>query len=260
MRMSEQNMARPSVNAQSFVAIVQERIGWVSDTQAEPVARAAQLVLRAVRAGGVIHAFGSGHSQALAMEISGRAGGLIPTNMISLRDVLLYGERTPQQVRNDKLERDPAIAQEIFDLAPIGPDDVMVIASNSGINGSIVEFARIVAARGLPIIAITSLAHSEAVESRHRSGRKLKDLATVVIDNGAPFGDAVLPLPGGGAACGVSSITAALIAQMIVAEVLRQQIADGDELLVYLSANMPQGDAHNSELESRYAGRIRRSA
>jgi uncharacterized phosphosugar-binding protein len=47
---------------------------------------------------------------------------------------------------------------------------------------------------------------------------------------------------------------------MIVAEVLRRQIAAGDELLVYRSANVPDGDAHNTELEARYTGRIRRSA
>lgn len=258
--MSEPQVSIPRVDANSFVDVVRERIDYVADTQRAGIAKAADLILDTVRRGGVVHAFGSGHSQALAMEIAGRAGGLIPTNMISLRDVVMYGERTPQQLRDEKVERNPAIAQEILDLAPIGPHDVMVIASNSGINGSIVEFASLVAARGLPIIAITSLLHTDVVESRHPSGKKLKDLADVVIDNGAPFGDAVLPLPDGGAACGVSSITAALIAQLIVAEVLRQQIADGDELLVYLSANIPAGDAHNSELEARYAGRIRRSA
>jgi uncharacterized phosphosugar-binding protein len=258
--MTERAPAGPGVDAMSFVEAAQERIDYVASTQQGAVADAAELLLAAVRAGGVVHAFGSGHSQAFAMEIAGRAGGLIPTNMIALRDVVMYGDRTPQQLRDEKLERNPAIAQEILDLAPVGDNDVLVIASNSGINGAIVEFASLAVERGLPIVAITSLAHSDVVESRHPSGKKLKDLATVVIDNGAPFGDAVLPLPGGGAACGVSSITAALIAQMIVAEVLRRQIAAGDELLVYRSANVPDGDAHNTELEARYAGRIRRSA
>lgn len=258
--MTDQMVAETSVSAQAFVRVIRDRIDYVAGSQEQGVAAAADLIVAAVRSGGVVHAFGSGHSQALAMEIAGRAGGLIPTNMISLRDVVMYGDRTPQQLRDDKLERDPAIAREIYDLAPIGPDDVMVIASNSGINGSIVEFASIVAEAGHPIIAITSSAHTDVVESRHPSGKKLKDFATVVLDNGAPFGDAVLPLPDGGAACGISSITAALLAQMIIAEVLRRQIESGDELLVYLSANIPEGDAHNTALEARYTGRIRRSA
>jgi uncharacterized phosphosugar-binding protein len=36
------------------------------------------LMTRAVEVGAVIQAFGTGHSEAFAMEIAGRAGGLIP--------------------------------------------------------------------------------------------------------------------------------------------------------------------------------------
>lgn len=258
--MTDQMTRNSSVSAQAFVDDVRGRIDRVVSTQQAGVERAADIMLAAVRAGGVIQAFGSGHSQALAMEIAGRAGGLIPTNMISLRDVVLFGDTSPAELRDGKIERDPAIAARILDLAPVGPHDVFVIASNSGINGSIVEFARLVKANGHPIIAITSLEHSERVESRHPSGAKLKDLADVVLDNAAPFGDAVLPLPDGGAVCGVSSVTAALLAQMIAAEIVRRQLDAGDELLVYLSANIPGGDAHNDALEARYTGRIRRSA
>jgi len=133
-----------------------------------------------------------------------------------------------------------------------------MIASNSGGNGSVVELARLVKERGHPLIAVTSMQHTTAVESRHPSGLRLFEIADVVLDNGAPFGDAVLELPGGGAACGISSITAALIAQMIIAEVLRDLLAHGVTPPVYLSANVPGGDEHNRALEARYEGRLRR--
>ncbi len=133
-----------------------------------------------------------------------------------------------------------------------------MIASNSGGNGSVVELARLVKERGHPLIAVTSMQHTTAVESRHPSGLRLFEIADVVLDNGAPFGDAVLELPGGGAACGISSITAALIAQMIIAEVLRDLLAYGETPPVYLSANVPGGDEHNRALEARYEGRLRR--
>lgn len=96
--------------------------------------------------------------------------------------------------------------------------------------------------------------------SRHPSGHKLADLADVVLDNGAPYGDATLPLPGGGAVGAVSSITAALLAQQVTVEVVARLLAAGERPPVYLSANIPDGDAHNTALEARYAGRIRRGS
>jgi uncharacterized phosphosugar-binding protein len=159
------------------------------------------------------------------------------------------------------LERDPGIAHRLYDLAPIKPDDAFVIASNSGINGAVVEMAKIVKQRGHSLIAVTSLAHSAGVESRHESGKKLTDFADVVLDNGAPYGDASLPLPGGGGAVGaVSSITAALLAQQMVAETVARLIEAGVTPPLYLSDNVPGGKSRNSTLESHYAGRLRRYA
>ncbi|TWH66013.1 SIS domain-containing protein [Micromonospora olivasterospora] len=80
-----------TVNADDYLAVVTETIGRVSANQREAVHRAADLIADALRADGVVHAFGTGHSEALAMEIAGRAGGLVPTNRIALRDLVLLG-------------------------------------------------------------------------------------------------------------------------------------------------------------------------
>jgi uncharacterized phosphosugar-binding protein len=135
-----------------------------------------------------------------------------------------------------------------------------VIASNSGINGAVVEMALLAKQRGHKVIALTSAKHSAGVDSRHPSGRKLGEVADVVLDNGAPYGDAALPIPGGGAVGAISSITAALLAQQIVAEVVTNLLAAGVTPPVYLSDNVPGGKEHNALIEARYAGRIRRTA
>lgn len=231
----------------------------VAETQAEPVRRAAALLVASLRAGGVVNAFGSGHSEAIAMEIAGRAGGLVPSNRLSPRDLVLYGGHPPG-VLTPELERDPAVAHQIYALAPVEPQDVFVLASSSGVNGAVVELATLVKDRGHPLIAITSVRHSTRMTSRHPSGRKLLDLADVVLDNGAPYGDAILDLPGGGSYGAVSTITSALLAQMVVAETVSGLVALGETPPVYLSANVTGGDEHNRALESRYAGRIRRGA
>ena len=255
-------MADPAstVSARRFLDALMPIIASVSEQVPGPIQTAADLVTESLRAGGVVQAFGSGHSEALAMEIAGRAGGLVPTTRIALRDVVLVGGESPEVLSNGSLERDPEIAHRLYDLAKPAAADIFVVASNSGVNGSIVEFAQLVKQRGHRLIAITSLQHTAGVDSRHPSGTKLVDHADVVLDNGAPYGDSVLDLPGGGKVCAVSSITAALLAQLIVAEVVRRLVEAGVTPPVYLSANIPGGADHNQSLEARYAGRIRRTA
>ena len=248
------------VSAQAYLAALGPIMTTVSEQADGPVQVAAELIVASLREGGVVQAFGSGHSEALAMEIAGRAGGLVPTNRIALRDVVTIGGESPDVLGNKHLERDPAIAHRLYDLANVSAADIFVIASNSGVNGSIVELAQLVKQRGHRLIAITSFTQTAGVDSRHPSGTKLVDHADVALDNGAPYGDAVLPVPGGGTVCAVSSITGALLAQLIGAEVVRRLTEAGETPPVYLSANVPGGDEHNSSLEARYAGRIRRTA
>ncbi|MFI7547124.1 sugar isomerase domain-containing protein [Actinoplanes sp. NPDC049599] len=248
-----------SITSARYAEVIQQTVAHVSSTQGAGVARAADLLTSTLQAGGVIQAFGCGHSEALAMEIAGRAGGLVPTNRIALRDLVLYGGEPASLLSDPQLERTPEVAHRLYELAPIKPDDAFVIASNSGVNGAVVELAQLVKQRGHALIAITSLAHSARVAPRHAGGRKLADLADVVLDNGAPYGDAALDY-GAGAVGAVSSITAALLAQQIVTEVVARLLALGVTPPVYLSDNVPGGREHNKTLEARYAGRIRRTA
>jgi len=243
----------------AYAIAASEAIRAVAASQAAGIAAAADLMADCLAGNGVLQAFGTGHSEAFAMEIAGRAGGFIPTNKLALRDAVAAAGAGADPEADGKIERDPALAQYIYALAPDAqPQDVFLIASNSGGNGSIVEFARLVKEKGHKVIAVTSLAHTTRVTSRHPSGLRLFEVADVVLDNGAPYGDAVLPLPDGGSACGLSSITAALLAQMMVAETLVRLVERGVTPPVYLSANIPEGDAHNDALEARYAGRLRR--
>jgi uncharacterized phosphosugar-binding protein len=246
--------------SRKYLAAVRAATDHIEATQAGPLAEAADLVAESLAAGGVLRAFGTGHSEALAMELAGRAGGFIPTEKLALRDIVMFGGQAPEVLRDPKVERDPALARRIYDLAPVGPEDVFVIASNSGGNGSIVEMAAVVKDKGHPLIAITSMAHTARITSRHPSGKRLFEFADVVLDNGAPYGDAVLTLPDGQTACGVSSIGSALLAQLLVAETIERLLARGVEPPLYLSANIAEGDAHNDALEAKYVGKIRRAA
>lgn len=242
-----------------FYSQVQSRLERLAGPNAA-IDEAVKLTADALEAGGVIQAFGTGHSEAFAMEIAGRAGGLIATNRIGLRTLVLRGGRDVSLLGGAEFERDPNVGENLLALFDIQPSDIFMIASNSGVNGSILGVALAAKARGHKLIAVTSLDHTMKVTPKHPSGKRLSDVADVVIDNLAPFGDSTMALEGGIGIGAVSSITAAFIAQRItigVAEAIRLR---GKKPPVYLSANIPGGDEHNRALEDLYGERIRREA
>ncbi|MGW1210002.1 sugar isomerase domain-containing protein [Streptomyces sp. NPDC002499] len=253
-------MSVESVSAEGFaregLAVLQD----LTRSARDEVTRAAGLIADCVRGDGVIQAFGTGHSQAMVLELAGRAGGLVPTNRLSIADLVLYGGEDPGVLDDPLLERRAGVAERIYRLADPRPQDLFVVISNSGVNNVVVETALRAKEQGHRLLAITSLAHTRAVPAGHPSGKKLADLADVVLDNRAPRGDALLDLPGGGAVCALSTLTGVMLIQMTVAEASRQLLATGDRPPVYVSANVPGGFEGNLELEKRYAGRIRRTA
>ena len=93
---------------------------------------------------------------------------------------------------------------------------------------------------------------------RHPSGQNLKDLGEVYIDDCNPVGDAVLKLNG----CDVpiapiSSLTDAYIVRRMEIEAIRHMLACGFKPPVWVSANLPGGDAVNERYIAEYHGRIK---
>lgn len=226
-------------------------------TQGAAITRAAAVFDERLRRDGVVHVFGTGHSRAFAMELCRRAGGLAPFNAVTLDDLLLTG-RSRDDLRDPSFERDPAHAHALLALHDIRPVDAFIIVSNSGRNGMIVEAALEVTRRTLPLVAVTSLDHATRVSSRHPSGKRLHEVADVVIDNCAPYGDALLPVPDDGArCCAVSSIAGAFIAQALTAELVAAYVARGEAPPVLLSANVDGSDARNEALYQRFSRKLR---
>jgi uncharacterized phosphosugar-binding protein len=70
------------------------------------------------------------------------------------------------------------------------------VISSSGCNVVPIEIAEEFQKRGVRVVALISRAHSEASTSRRADGRKLQDCASLVLDTGAPVGDAMVRVPG----------------------------------------------------------------
>ncbi|HEY8345999.1 MAG TPA: SIS domain-containing protein [Symbiobacteriaceae bacterium] len=245
------------VSMEDFFSAALERVERVRRTQAEPIRRAAAIFAASLRAGGVVHVFGTGHSFAFGLELCHRAGGLVPMDLVSTFDLTARAGEPYRGLEDSSLERDPSVAHRILATHRLEPVDSFLIVSNSGRNGAIVEMALEVKKRNLPLVAVTSMEHTSRVTSRHPSGKRLFELADVVIDNCAPYGDAILEDSRlDGKVCAVSSATGVFIAQALTAEVVRLLLEAGEVPPIFLSANVDGSDERNQALVERYAGRI----
>jgi uncharacterized phosphosugar-binding protein len=245
------------IDQDSYAAVARATITRFLATQRDAITEAGRLVAASLLDGGVLQAFGTGHSRSVALELVGRAGGLVPANQLGIRDLVYYGDATVGDILDPLVERETGLAERILELARIEPADVFVVASNSGGNAAIVEMAQLATRRGHPLIAITSLAHTRAITPRHPSGQRLADLADVVIDNCAPYGDAAVELPGGDHVGPLSNLTGVLAANLLVAEVAGRYVAADAAPPLFGSLNAPGNDEHNADLLARYGSRVR---
>ena len=250
-------MADQQFGMQLFWERAQQILDRVVRTQSESTRRAAEVFADCIERDGVVHAYGTGHSRAFAMELANRAGGLVPMDRMDLLELVPRAGWPADRVFNPDIERDPEAGHALLACHMVYPQDVFIIASNSGVNPAIVDVAEQVKAHGHTLIAVTSMDHSTRMTSRAASGKKLYELADVVIDNCGPYGDALLDMPNGkGKACSISSLTGALIGQMLTAETIRILFERGKEPPVLISANVPGGLDNNEALQRKYAGRI----
>ena len=245
------------INADIYFEEAGKVIAELKTTQIDKIREAGKVLAESILNGGVVHIFGTGHSKVFSMEMSGRAGGLIPMHAIMMDKLVFEGGVTEEELRSPEFERDPEVAHRLWGLYSIDERDAFIVISNSGRNGAIVEFASMVKERKMPLIVITSMEHSSRTTSRHPSGKKLYEFGDIVIDNYGPEGDSLIPVEGlPMKACSISSITGAFIAQGLTAEIVKNYIEKGRVPPLYISSNIDGGDAHNNKLKKEYAGRI----
>lgn len=240
-----------------YPAIALDAVDRVWRSQQNELEQAATIMATTIATGGVIQTFGTGHSRAVTLEFCARAGGLAPMGLLAVKDLVMFGGEDPKSVLDPKYERESGLARRIYDLARPRPEDAFIIVSNSGINAAIVEMATLVREREHQIIAITSAAHSLTVPSRDASGLNLRDLADVVLDNGAPVGDAAVGLPDGSTVCGVSNLTGIFLAQVLVEWTCRMLLERGSVVPAFRSSNTPGADVANDRLFAAFEDRIR---
>jgi uncharacterized phosphosugar-binding protein len=226
---------------QAYLQIAIEHLEKMIENQAAAIQKAATVVAYALAEDKSIYTFGSGHSQLIAREIAQRAGGLAP--IFHLPDPI-WG----------MVERIEGYGDLLLQQYPIISGEVIFVISNSGRNPEPIEVAMGAREKGLKVIAVTSLAHSKSVASRHSSGKRLFELADVVLDTGTPLGDAAMDFEGLPMKAGaLSTILGAAIMNAVMVEVIQLMLDRGLTPPVLISANVDGSDEHNAEIMGRYS-------
>lgn len=232
-----------------------ELLGRLRETQLEAIGRAAEICAESIANRGLVFLFGNGHSRMMCEEMTPRQGcfaGFVAMVELALSNhaniVGTNGLRAPLY-----LEKFEGYAEEILKGFHFGRHDAMIVISTSGIRPVIVEMAMGAKNRGLPVVGICSRTHCEQTAAAHSSGRKLIDVADVVIDNMCPVGDCVHELPGMEWRTGpASTVTGAMIINMLRCEVAERLIARGVRPVLLPSHQLPGNTRSAEQLEEFY--------
>jgi uncharacterized phosphosugar-binding protein len=236
-----------------FTELARAQFDTVAIQQRKAIFEAAALVAHALRSDRFLFAFGTGHSHMLAEEIFYRAGGLARGVPMLVEPLMLH----ENAIEATYLEREAGYAEKILDSYPVQAGDVLVVASNSGRNAVPIEMVLGAKKRGLKTVAITNLKQSFAWPSRHASGKRLAEVADVVIDNCGIDGDAGVSIANFPHRIGPpSSITGMLIINLIIVQAIEDAVRSGVEPEVFISSNT-NGDSHNDRLLEKYRSHIK---
>jgi len=186
--------------------------------QMDAIENAAEICAQAIAGDGLVHLFGTGHSRIFIEEMFPRHRsfpGFHPIVELSLTfHNLVVGSNGQRQAMF--LEHVEGFGQVILRNFVFTKPDCFLLFSNSGINEVVVDVALEAKRQNLPVIAVVSVEHCNASAALHSSGKKLTDIADIVIDNCTPAGDALVRVPnledpvGPGSTIGAATVTNAL--------------------------------------------------
>ena len=240
-------------HAREYFKALHGLIERIETSQLDNLTKAASAMAESVARGGVIHIFGCGHTQILALETWFRAGQ--PACISPVFDAGLWPQNGP--AKGSDLERLPGYGTVIARNHDVQSGEVAIVISNSGRNPTPIEVALNFKQRGLTVVAVTSLDYALTVTSKHESGRRLHEVADIVVDNAGPAGDALMEIPDGRRAAPVTTITNAAILGALLLEMDYALHQRGVEPPVFTSANLDVDLRRNAEYAQRYSNRVK---
>lgn len=231
--------------------------------QREAIDQAADWFAASILEGRIVHLFGSGHSRMMVEEMWPRYGSFPGWNPIVELSLTFHNLATGANGQRQAmfLENVPGFAARILRNFAITPADSALVISSSGTSTVPVEMAEELQQRGVKVVAMISRAHSDASASKRDDGRKLQDFADLVLDTGAPVGDAAVAIDGlQERVAPLSTVGGAMLVNAVKAEVAQRLVAGGAPPKV-LAAACTIGAERSTELfEAAYDEHARRMA
>lgn len=170
----------------------------VISNQKEQIIQAARWFADSILSGRVVHTFGSGHSRIMVEEMWPRYGsfpGFNPIVELSLTfHNLVTGANGQRQAMF--IENTQGLAAQILRNFNLSKTDTALIISSSGCNIVPIEMAEILQSAGIKVVSIVSKNHSGISKSARQDGKKLTDFSDLILDSGAPAGDAMIQIEG----------------------------------------------------------------
>jgi len=209
--------------------------------QHDAIRQAADWFAATILAGRMVHLFGSGHSRIMVEEMWPRYGSFPGFNPIVEQSLsfhnLVVGANGQRQAMF--LENVSGLAERILRNFDLTTEDSALVVSSSGCNVVPIEMAGEFTKRGIKVVAIVSSTHLESSRSKRPDGKKLTDFADLVLDTGAPAGDAMVNVPGLDTPVSPgSTIGGCLLVNTIKAEVAARLTAAGHPPKVLSGANI----------------------
>lgn len=237
-----------------YFEAIREILTNIQTSQRESMEQTAILLSDTIIQGGAIYITGCSHSSIFAQEAFYRAGGLMLVNPVFLPGMTLD---VPPATRTTRFERISGIAAAVLAETKIKRGDVLIIASISGRNTVPIEMALWAKEHSITVVALTSVAYSKSTQSRHVSGKRLFELADIVLDVMCPVGDAILEIKGLPERTAPASTAAGVaILNAVISEAIENLIKAGVTPPVFLSANLDGGEEHNKLMLEKYRDRI----
>lgn len=224
----------------------------IRDTQDDYIKEVAQCMYDSILNDGCVHLYDTGHI--IDSEIINRAGGL--ELMRRFRYSLNIESVARPRLERITKEKDTSIeglAELALHQAQVLPGDVMVIGSVSGKTVNVIDLALACKKMGVKVVAVTSIEYSSQVVSEHSSGKRLYEIADIVLNNCAPYGDAMMEIEGLKAMfIPASGISAAYIMWAVNADLVELFIKHGKSPSILKSVNYEPNIAYNQDLEKKY--------
>lgn len=229
-------------------------LGEVKRTQQDKINCAATKMVETVEKGNSIFAFGCSHASIVVQELFYRTGGFALINPIFNPTLMLDTRPVTMTSKAERLER---FGKEIISESPLKSGDMLIIHSVSGRNPVIIDAVLEAQERGAFVVAITNIEYSKNTSSRHSSGKRLFEVADLVIDNCGDFEDAAIRIEGFEQKIGpTSTIVGAAIGNAIIVEASSILLSRGIKPPIFHSANVDGGDEFNKKMLQKYKDRI----